>query len=101
MEAMSMSMSCKSARKERKGKRAMDKEKKKKILSERRKILNVDHLQTDKLMEKIREIYDWYVYTTLLLRYFLSTIFWIYAIIGYDSKRIAYYRRLHKGSVSR
>jgi len=59
MEAMSMSMSCKSARKERKGKRAMDKEKKKKILSERRKILNVDHLQTDKLMEKIREIYDW------------------------------------------
>ena len=67
MEAMSMSMSCKSARKERKGKRAMDKEKKKKILSERRKILNVDHLQTDKLMEKIREIYDWYVYTSLLL----------------------------------
>ena len=75
MEAMSMSMSCKSARKERKGKRAMDKEKKKKILSERRKILNVDHLQTDKLMEKIREIYDWYVYTTLLLCYLLSTLF--------------------------
>ena len=82
MEAMSMSMSCKSARKERKGKRAMDKEKKKKILSERRKILNVDHLQTDKLMEKIREIYDWYVWTTLLLWYFLSTLFWIYAVIG-------------------
>ena len=58
---MSMSMSCKSARKERKGKRALDRERKKKILSERRKILNVDHLQTDKLLEKAHEIYEWLV----------------------------------------
>ena len=59
MEAMSMSMSCKSARKERKGKRALDRERKKKILSERRKILNVDHLQADKLIEKAREMHEW------------------------------------------
>ena len=59
MEAMSMSMSCKSARKERKGKRALDRERKKTILSERRKILNVDHLQADKLIEKAREMHEW------------------------------------------
>ena len=54
-----MSMSCKSARKERKGKRALDRERKKKVLSERRKILNVDHLQADKLIEKAREMHEW------------------------------------------
>merc|ERR1711887_286327 len=42
----------------RKGKRAADKEKKK-VLADRRKQLNVDHLAGDKLMEKAIELHKW------------------------------------------
>ena len=40
-------------------KRAADKDKKKKILADRRKQLNVDHLAGDKLMEKAIELHKW------------------------------------------
>ena len=42
-------------------KRGDGKEKKKKILAERRKQLNIDHLNTDKLQEKAMELHKWYV----------------------------------------
>ncbi|XP_057188605.1 troponin T type 3b (skeletal, fast) isoform X2 [Triplophysa rosa] len=41
------------------GKKQTEREKKKKILSERRKQLNVDHLNEDKLKEKAKELWDW------------------------------------------
>ena len=43
----------------RKGKRAAQKEEKKKILSERRKPLNIDHLSGERLQEKVVEFYEW------------------------------------------
>merc|ERR1712134_240998 len=43
----------------RKGKRAQDKDKKKKILADRRKQLNVDHLSGEKLQEKAIELHKW------------------------------------------
>merc|ERR1712212_766555 len=43
----------------RKGKRAQDKDKKKKILADRRKQLNVDHLAGEKLQEKAIELPKW------------------------------------------
>ena len=36
-----------------------DKEKKKKILAERRKPLNVDHMDNAKLIEKANELWKW------------------------------------------
>ena len=44
---------------ERKGKRALDKERKKKVLTERRKVMNIDHLGREKLIDKLHEIHDW------------------------------------------
>merc|ERR1712007_32880 len=42
----------------RKGARP-EREKKRKILADRRKPLNIDHLQSDKLREKAKELHDW------------------------------------------
>ncbi|XP_047675986.1 troponin T type 3a (skeletal, fast) isoform X5 [Tachysurus fulvidraco] len=41
------------------GKKQTEREKKKKILAERRKALNIDHLNEDKLKEKAKELYEW------------------------------------------
>eukprot|EP00066_Takifugu_rubripes_P016156 XP_011605422.1 PREDICTED: troponin T, fast skeletal muscle isoforms-like isoform X3 [Takifugu rubripes] len=41
------------------GKKETEREKKKKILAARRKALNIDHLNEDKLKDKINELYDW------------------------------------------
>ncbi|TSK45843.1 Troponin T, fast skeletal muscle isoforms [Bagarius yarrelli] len=41
------------------GKKQTEREKKKKILAERRKPLNIDHLNEDKLKEKAKELYEW------------------------------------------
>ncbi|KAJ8417080.1 hypothetical protein AAFF_G00283070 [Aldrovandia affinis] len=41
------------------GKKQTEREKKKKILSDRRKTLNIDHLNEDKLREKAKELWDW------------------------------------------
>ena len=38
-----------------------DKEKKKKILAERRKPLNIDHMDNQKLQEKAEELWKWYL----------------------------------------
>ena len=46
-------------KKMQKGKRATQKEEKKKILSERRKPLNIDHLSGERLQEKVVELYEW------------------------------------------
>lgn len=43
----------------KKGKRATERDKKKKILAERRKPLNIDHLDHDKLVEKTQELWKW------------------------------------------
>uniref|UniRef100_A0A4W4ERV9 Troponin T type 3a (skeletal, fast) n=1 Tax=Electrophorus electricus TaxID=8005 RepID=A0A4W4ERV9_ELEEL len=41
------------------GKKQTEREKKKKILAERRKALNIDHLNEDKLRDKIKELHEW------------------------------------------
>uniref|UniRef100_H3CAU9 Troponin T type 3a (skeletal, fast) n=1 Tax=Tetraodon nigroviridis TaxID=99883 RepID=H3CAU9_TETNG len=41
------------------GKKETEREKKKKILAARRKPLNIDHLNEDKLKDKINELHDW------------------------------------------
>uniref|UniRef100_A0A8D8IWV2 Troponin T, fast skeletal muscle isoforms n=1 Tax=Culex pipiens TaxID=7175 RepID=A0A8D8IWV2_CULPI len=41
------------------GKKQTEREKKKKILAERRKPLNIDHMNEDKLREKAKELWDW------------------------------------------
>lgn len=41
------------------GKKQTEREKKKKILAERRKPLNIDHLNEDKLKEKANELWNW------------------------------------------
>ncbi|XP_056243397.1 troponin T type 3a (skeletal, fast) isoform X1 [Seriola aureovittata] len=41
------------------GKKETEREKKKKILAARRKQLNIDHLNEDKLKDKINELHDW------------------------------------------
>merc|ERR1719357_128762 len=46
---------------DRGGKKETEREKKKKILAARRKQVNVDHLNEDKLKEKIKELHDWMV----------------------------------------
>merc|ERR1712168_704994 len=43
------------------GKKETEREKKKKILAARRKQVNVDHLNEDKLKEKIKELHEWMV----------------------------------------
>ncbi|KAM7003231.1 LOW QUALITY PROTEIN: troponin T type 3a (skeletal, fast) [Tautogolabrus adspersus] len=43
------------------GKKETEREKKKKILSARRKQLNIDHLNEDKLKDKINELHEWMV----------------------------------------
>ncbi|XP_043561919.1 troponin T type 3a (skeletal, fast) isoform X2 [Chiloscyllium plagiosum] len=44
---------------QKRGKKQTEREKKRKILAERRKALNIDHLNEDKLREKAKELYDW------------------------------------------
>ncbi|KAK0153785.1 Troponin T, fast skeletal muscle isoforms [Merluccius polli] len=41
------------------GKKETEREKKKKILAGRRKALNIDHLNEDKLKDKINELHEW------------------------------------------
>ncbi|XP_060893081.1 troponin T type 3a (skeletal, fast) isoform X1 [Labrus mixtus] len=43
------------------GKKETEREKKKKILTARRKQLNIDHLNEDKLKDKINELHEWMV----------------------------------------
>ncbi|XP_030282963.1 troponin T type 3a (skeletal, fast) isoform X10 [Sparus aurata] len=43
------------------GKKETEREKKKKILAARRKQLNIDHLNEDKLKDKINELHEWMV----------------------------------------
>ncbi|KAK2917640.1 troponin T2d, cardiac [Channa argus] len=43
----------------RKGKKQTEREKKRKVLAERKKPLNVDHLNEDKLKEKANELWQW------------------------------------------
>merc|ERR1712179_755276 len=40
-------------------KRQTEREKKRKILADRRKPLNIDHLQSEKLKEKAKELFQW------------------------------------------
>ncbi|XP_078270958.1 troponin T, fast skeletal muscle isoforms-like isoform X2 [Rhinoraja longicauda] len=44
---------------QKRGKKQTGREMKKKILAERRKALNIDHLNEDKLKEKAKELHDW------------------------------------------
>nr|XP_014434889.1 troponin T, fast skeletal muscle isoform X22 [Pelodiscus sinensis] len=44
---------------QKRGKKQTAREMKKKILAERRKPLNIDHLNEDKLREKAKELWDW------------------------------------------
>lgn len=44
---------------QKRGKKQTGRETKKKILAERRKALNIDHLNEDKLREKAKELHDW------------------------------------------
>lgn len=44
---------------QKRGKKQTEREKKKKILAERRKPLNIDHLNEEKIREKAKELYDW------------------------------------------
>ncbi|XP_069037619.1 troponin T, fast skeletal muscle isoforms-like isoform X1 [Lepisosteus oculatus] len=44
---------------QKRGKKQTEREKKKKILADRRKPLNIDHLSEDKLREKAKELWDW------------------------------------------
>jgi len=47
------------AEKNKPNKRQTDREKKRKILADRRKPLNIDHLNQEKLAEKAKELWDW------------------------------------------
>merc|ERR1711881_309342 len=40
--------------------RQTEREKKRKLLAERRKPLNIDHLSTDKLKDKAKELHTWF-----------------------------------------
>ncbi|KAK3509984.1 hypothetical protein QTP70_024331, partial [Hemibagrus guttatus] len=44
---------------QKKGKKQTEREKKRKILADRRKPLNIDHLNEDKLRDKAKELWDW------------------------------------------
>ncbi|XP_025071269.1 troponin T, fast skeletal muscle isoform X6 [Alligator sinensis] len=44
---------------QKRGKKQTARETKKKVLAERRKTLNIDHLNEDKLREKAKELWDW------------------------------------------
>ncbi|XP_048112112.1 troponin T, fast skeletal muscle isoforms-like [Alosa alosa] len=44
---------------QKRGKKQTEREKKKKILADRRKPLNIDHLNEDKLKEKAKEFHEW------------------------------------------
>ncbi|KAI5630252.1 troponin T, fast skeletal muscle isoform 2 [Silurus asotus] len=44
---------------QKKGKKQTEREKKRKVLAERRKPLNIDHLNEDKLRDKAKELWDW------------------------------------------
>ncbi|XP_038663661.1 troponin T type 3a (skeletal, fast) isoform X11 [Scyliorhinus canicula] len=44
---------------QKRGKKQTEREKKRKILAERRKPLSIDHLNEDKLREKAKELHDW------------------------------------------
>merc|ERR1711881_91876 len=60
MGSMSMHHGGYLARGEKRGKgRQTEREKKRKLLAERRKPLNIDHLQADKLRDKAKELFDW------------------------------------------
>ena len=45
---------------QRKGRRGTARDAKRKALAERRKPLNIDHLNREKLVEKAQELYKWY-----------------------------------------
>ena len=45
------------------------KDKKKQILAERRKPLNIDHMDNQKLCEKAEELWKWYV--TFFMKHFI------------------------------
>ncbi|CAB1338850.1 unnamed protein product, partial [Coregonus sp. 'balchen'] len=55
----SYSSSLQKADTKRGGKKQTEREKKKKILAERRKPLNIDHLNEDKLKEKAKDLWEW------------------------------------------
>ena len=55
----------------RRGRRSTARDAKKKYLAERRKPLNVDHLNKDKLVEKAEEIYNWLVKKAVKLIYII------------------------------
>ncbi|XP_036390789.1 troponin T, fast skeletal muscle isoforms-like isoform X3 [Megalops cyprinoides] len=44
---------------QKRGKKQTEREKKKKILADRRKPLNIDHLNEDKLRDKAKELWEW------------------------------------------
>ena len=46
---------------QKRGRGGAQREEKKKVLAARRKILNVDHLQGEKLMQKAEELHKWFV----------------------------------------
>ncbi|XP_052369944.1 troponin T, fast skeletal muscle-like [Oncorhynchus keta] len=55
----SYSSSLQKADTKRGGKKQTEREKKKKILAERRKPLNIDHLNEDKLKDKAKDLWEW------------------------------------------
>jgi len=59
LQQMSAAGAGRDNRRERGTKRQTEKEKKRKVLAERRKPLNVDHLDRDKIVVKIKELYDY------------------------------------------
>lgn len=62
LAAMSMNFTYADRAKDRKGRRGTARDAKRKALAERRKPLNIDHLNRDKLIEKAKEIYSWLVH---------------------------------------
>ena len=42
------------------GRKQTEREKKKSLLAERRRPINIDHLKRDKLVEKVGEMQDWF-----------------------------------------
>ncbi|MDP0984112.1 hypothetical protein, partial [Klebsiella variicola] len=55
------------------GKKQTEREKKKKILADRRKPLNIDHLNEDKLREKAKELWDWLYSLALGTQWMMSS----------------------------
>ena len=60
----------------RKGRRNTARDAKRRALAERRKPLNIDHLNKEKLIEKTQEIYDWCVLIVVRLVLKLYVLGW-------------------------